>query len=53
MGASDAAVPCANLRNAHDPYPAVRALLVALSEWIATGEPAPDSRQKIHVDCST
>ena len=40
----DAAGPCANRRNPHDPYPAVRALLVALSEWIATGRPAPESR---------
>ena len=40
-GATDAAGPCANLRNPHDPYPAVRALLVALSEWIATGDRHP------------
>ena len=51
-GASDAAGPCANLRNAHDPYPAVRALLVALSEWIATGEPAPDSRIPLIADAT-
>jgi hypothetical protein len=44
FGATDAAGPCVNHRNPHDPYPAVRALLVALSEWIVTGEPAPESR---------
>lgn len=43
-GATDAPGPCANRRNPHDPYPAVRALLVGLSEWIATGRPAPESR---------
>lgn len=44
FGASDAAGPCANLRNPHDPYPAIRALLVALEEWVTTGRPAPMSR---------
>jgi hypothetical protein len=43
-GATDAPGPCANLRNPHDPYPALRALLVALDEWIVTGHPAPNSR---------
>ncbi len=43
-GATDAAGPCVNLRNPHDPYPALRALLVALDDWIATGRPAPASR---------
>ena len=43
-GATDAAGPCVNSRNPHDPYPAVRALLVALDEWVATGRSAPDSR---------
>ena len=43
-GATDAPGPCANPRNPHDPYPALRALLVALDEWIATGRPAPNSR---------
>ena len=42
-GATDAAGPCANLRNPHDPYPALRALLVALDEWVTTGRPAPAS----------
>lgn len=44
FAATDAPGPCVNHRNPHDPYPAVRALLVALSEWIATGKPAPESR---------
>jgi hypothetical protein len=43
-GASDAPGPCANLRNPHDPYPALRALLVALDDWIVTGRAAPESR---------
>ena len=43
-GATAAAGPCANRRNPHDPFPAARALLVALSERIATGHPAPESR---------
>ena len=42
-GSTDAAGPCANLRNPHDPYPALRALLVALDEWVTTGRPAPAS----------
>ncbi|MDR3532680.1 MAG: alpha/beta hydrolase domain-containing protein [Rhodopila sp.] len=36
--------PCINPRNWHDPMPAVRALLVALDEWVATGRLPPDSR---------
>jgi hypothetical protein len=36
--------PCVNPRNWHDPMPAVRALLVALDEWVATGRAPPDSR---------
>lgn len=43
-GATDAPGPCVNLRNPHDPYPALRALLVALDDWIVTGRPAPNSR---------
>jgi hypothetical protein len=35
--------PCINPRNWHDPMPAVRALLVALDEWVATGRTPPDS----------
>jgi len=36
--------PCVNPRNWHDPMPAVRALLVALDEWVTTGRGPPDSR---------
>jgi hypothetical protein len=36
--------PCINPRNWHDPMPAIRALLVALDEWVATGRTPPDSR---------
>jgi hypothetical protein len=43
-GSTDVAGPCANLRNPHDPYPAVRALLVDLDDWVAKGTPPPASR---------
>jgi hypothetical protein len=36
--------PCVNPRNWHDPMPAVRALLVALDEWVVSGRAPPDSR---------
>jgi len=36
--------PCINPRNWHDPMPAVRALLVALDEWVAEGREPPESR---------
>ncbi len=36
--------PCVNPRNWHDPMPAVRALLVALDEWVVDGRAPPDSR---------
>jgi hypothetical protein len=36
--------PCVNPRNWHDPMPAIRALLVALDEWVVTGRTPPDSR---------
>ncbi len=36
--------PCVNPRNWHDPMPAVRALLVALDEWVVTGREPPPSR---------
>jgi Alpha/beta hydrolase domain len=35
--------PNANPRNPHNPMPAVRALLVALDEWVAAGRPPPPS----------
>jgi hypothetical protein len=36
--------PCTNPRNWHDPMPAIRALLVALDEWVVTGREPPPSR---------
>lgn len=36
--------PCVNPRNPHDPMPALRALLVALDEWVASGRAPPPSR---------
>lgn len=36
--------PCVNPRNWHDPMPAVRALLVALEDWVAEGVAPPPSR---------
>ena len=36
--------PCMNPRNWHDPMPAIRALLVALDEWVVSGRTPPDSR---------
>ncbi|HJU26498.1 MAG TPA: alpha/beta hydrolase domain-containing protein, partial [Rhodanobacteraceae bacterium] len=36
--------PCTNPRNWHDPMPAVRALLIALDEWVANGREPPPSR---------
>lgn len=36
--------PCRYPRNWHDPMPAVRALLVALDEWVTNARSPPDSR---------
>ena len=36
--------PCTNPRNWHDPMPAIRALLVALDEWVVNGREPPVSR---------
>ena len=36
--------PCINPRNWHDPMPAIRALLVALDEWVTNGREPPPSR---------
>ncbi len=36
--------PCVAPRNPHDPSPAIRALLVALDEWVTFDRPLPDSR---------
>lgn len=35
---------CANPRNPHSAGPALRALLVALEQWVVDGTPPPDSR---------
>jgi Alpha/beta hydrolase domain len=35
---------CANLRNPHNPAPALRALIVALEDWVVKGIPPPPSR---------
>ncbi len=44
FGATDARGACANPRNPHDPYPALRALLVALDLWVTQGTAPPPSR---------
>ena len=36
--------PCSNPRNWHDPMPVIRALLVALDEWVTNGREPPPSR---------
>ena len=36
--------PCVAPRNWHDPMTAIRALLVALDEWVVSGRAPPDSR---------
>jgi hypothetical protein len=36
--------PCANPRNPHSPAPALRALLIALDEWVSSGREPPASR---------
>ncbi len=43
-GATTDAGPNVNPRNPHNPMPAVRALLVALDEWVASGQLPPPSR---------
>ena len=35
---------CVNSRNPHSPNPALRALLIALDEWVSEGKPPPPSR---------
>ncbi len=44
IGASDARGPCVNLRNPHNPAPALRALLVDLDAWVTSGTAPPESR---------
>ena len=40
--------PCSNPRNWHDPMPAIRALLVALDEWVAERREPPTSSAALH-----
>jgi hypothetical protein len=44
VGLTDAPGPCANPRNPHNPAPALRALLVALDQWVSNGTPPPPSQ---------
>jgi hypothetical protein len=43
-GATTDPGPNANPRNPHNPMPAVRALLVALDDWVVSGKAPPPSR---------
>ncbi|MEN3381943.1 MAG: hypothetical protein V7608_1987 [Hyphomicrobiales bacterium] len=43
-GGTTAPGPCANPRNPHSSAPALRALLVALEQWVTKGVAPPDSR---------
>jgi hypothetical protein len=43
-GLDTAAGPCVNPRNPHSPAPALRALLVALDEWVSEDKTPPPSR---------
>lgn len=43
-GSPDTPGNCVNPRNPHSAAPALRALLVALDQWITAGTPPPDSR---------
>lgn len=43
-GATTDPGPNLNPRNPHNPMPAIRALLVALDEWVASGKEPPPSR---------
>lgn len=44
VGQTTARGPCANERNPHNPAPALRALLMALDQWVSAGTPPPESR---------
>ena len=44
VGLASTKGPCANPRSTLSPAPALRALLVALEEWVADGRPPPPSR---------
>jgi Alpha/beta hydrolase domain len=43
-GLDSAPGPCVNPRNPHNPAPALRALIVALDQWVTRGTPPPASR---------
>lgn len=43
VGLKPAPGPCANPRNPHNPGPALRALLMALDEWVTAGKAPPPS----------
>jgi hypothetical protein len=43
-GATTDPGPNVNMRNPHNPMPAVRALLLALEEWVVSGKAPPPSR---------
>jgi hypothetical protein len=43
-GSSTSKGPCVNPQNPHSPTPALRALLVALDEWVSLGKAPPASR---------
>jgi len=43
-GTTSAPGPCGNLRNPHNPAPALRALMVALEAWVTKGIAPPASR---------
>ena len=49
-GAPGAPGPCANPRNPMSAGPLLRALVVALTEWVADGTPPPDSRVPLRAD---
>ena len=49
-GAPGSPGPCANPRNPHSAAPVLRALVVALTEWVVAGTPPPDSRVPLRAD---
>ncbi len=49
-GARADAGACANPRNPHSAGPALRALVVALEQWVVDGTPPPDSRVPLRAD---
>ncbi len=51
-GLTPAPGPCANPRNPHNPAPALRALLVALEEWVTKGTEPPASRVPNHKEAT-